>query len=225
MHPLLATRLFTVEFDTIAFVIEVPRDIDEVIDYYAQHHAEDENLLPYYSELWPSALALAKYLLTWSRRLTGTRVIELGCGLGLPSLAAAARGAQVIATDFHPHNERFLRRNIALNSLDNIEYRLLDWNAPPRNLHADLIMGSDLVYEARNIDPFVRCASALCTSQGTVMLADPGRHHLQQTVLQMRTQGFEDELHIIDDIFVIEFSRSRKGVALQAHLPVQPYQV
>lgn len=205
MLPPLATRLHTVEFDTVSFVIEMPCDIDEVIDYYAHHHATDTNLLPYYAELWPSAVALAKHLLTWKRRLAGTRVIELGCGLGLPSLAAAARGAQVLATDFHPHNEPFLRRNIVLNNLGSIEYRLLDWNAPPSDLSADIIIGSDLVYEGRNVEPLAQCAAALCRPKGTILLADPGRHHLQQMVLLVRRFGFHDTLYIVDDIFIIEF--------------------
>ncbi|MCX8044706.1 MAG: methyltransferase domain-containing protein [Desulfobacterota bacterium] len=205
MFPDLTTQLRTVELGTWSLTLELPCDIDEIIDYYAQHHAADINLLPYYAELWPSAVALANFLLSWNYRLTGAQVIELGCGLGLPSLVAAGRGARVLATDFHPHNEYFLRRNIALNDLANIAYCLLDWNSPPPNLSADIIIGSDLIYESRNVEPFVQCTAALCKPNGVLVLADPGRPHLQNTVLLLRNRGFHDTLHIVDDIFIIEF--------------------
>lgn len=222
MPVAIAVHRITVEIGTLSLVVELPRDIDEVIDYYAAHHAEEADLLPYYAELWPSAMALAKHVLSWRRRLTGTMAIELGCGLGLPSLVAASRGARVLATDFHPHNEPFLRRNSALNDLAGIAYRLLDWNAPPAELRADIVIGSDLVYEARNVEPLVRCADALCGPQGLVVLADPGRQHLQRAVLRMRDMGFEDSLSVVDDIFIVEFSRTRERAGLQARSPGPP---
>ena len=52
---------------------------------------------PYWAELWPCARSLAAHLATLD--LTGVRVIELGCGLALPSLVAALRGADVVASD------------------------------------------------------------------------------------------------------------------------------
>jgi len=202
-----------VEIGTLTFAIELPRDIDQVIDYYVEHHAENADLIPYYAELWPSALALARHLAAWPGRLSGKTVVELGCGLGLPSLVAASRGARVLATDFHPHNERFLRRNAALNDLPLITYQVVDWNAPPPGLIADLIIGSDLLYEARNVEPLVRCAAALCGPGGIILLADPGRNHLQGAVDQFRTQGFEDVLRVMDDVFIVEFLRTREKAA------------
>jgi len=222
MPSSIATHRKVVEIGTLPLAIELPRDIDQVIDYYAAHHAADADLLPYYAELWPSAVALAHHLWSWNRRLTGASVIELGCGLGLPSLVAASRGARVLATDFHPHNEPFLRRNIELNGLSGIGYRMLDWNAPPADLRADIVIGSDLVYEARNVEPFARCADALCGPRGIVMLADPGRQHLQRAVVLLRERGFEDVLRVVEDCFIVEFSRTRETAGPQAHSPGPP---
>ena len=56
--------------------------------------------MPYWAELWPSGLALADYVATLD--LAGRRVLELGCGLALPSFAAALGGADVLATDWAP---------------------------------------------------------------------------------------------------------------------------
>ena len=72
-----------------------PRDRDALLTEEAFEH---EEFLPYWAELWPSALALARVVAR--RPLTGRRVIELGCGLGLPSITAALAGGRVLATDW-----------------------------------------------------------------------------------------------------------------------------
>ncbi len=69
-----------------------PRDSEALIDESA--FAQDE-FLPYWAELWPSGLALARRLA--GRALRGARVVELGCGLGLPSLVAARAQGRVLA--------------------------------------------------------------------------------------------------------------------------------
>src|ERR671929_1039716 len=74
-----------------------PRQADALIDEYAFGEAE---FLPYWAELWPSGVALAKAIA--GRALKGARVLELGCGLGLPSIAAARAGGRVLATHWSP---------------------------------------------------------------------------------------------------------------------------
>jgi predicted nicotinamide N-methyase len=81
---------------------ETPEDLlDE--DAFAQ-----DEFLPYWAELWPAAIALASAL---PARLSGVRVVELGCGLGIPSLVAARRGAAVTATDWADEAIELLRQN------------------------------------------------------------------------------------------------------------------
>ena len=72
-----------------------PPSPDELIDETA---FAVEEFLPYWAELWPSGVALAAHVVALD--LTGRRVLELGAGLGLPSLAAAVRGGEVLATDW-----------------------------------------------------------------------------------------------------------------------------
>src|SRR4051794_19415431 len=61
-----------------------PRNPESLLD---EHAFEHEEFLPYWADLWPSALALARALAP--RALRGARTLELGCGVGLPSIAAA----------------------------------------------------------------------------------------------------------------------------------------
>ena len=78
-------------------LIARPDDPESLID--EERFAADE-FMPYWAELWPSGLALADYVATLD--LAGRRVLELGCGLALPSFAAALGGADVLATDWAP---------------------------------------------------------------------------------------------------------------------------
>src|SRR5436190_10893794 len=89
-----------------------PRDSDELLDENAFDH---EEFLPYWAELWPSGRALAE--IVGERDVTGLRVVELGCGLGLPSLSAALGGANVLATDWSPDAVDLVRKNAAANGL------------------------------------------------------------------------------------------------------------
>ena len=87
-----------------------PRQADALIDEYAFGEAE---FLPYWAELWPSGVALAKAIAR--RALKGARVLELGCGLGLPSIAAARAGGRVLAVDWSPAAIELLATNAARN--------------------------------------------------------------------------------------------------------------
>src|SRR5262245_31455755 len=54
--------------------------------------------MPYWVDLWPAARMLAKWLVrqTWP---AGLRALEVGCGLGLPGVAALAMGMRVTFSD------------------------------------------------------------------------------------------------------------------------------
>src|SRR4051812_31819315 len=83
----------TVDVRGRTFALACPARPDELLERAATRGEE----APYWAELWPCARRLAGALC--ERELAGRRVVELGCGLGLPSLVAAARGADVLATD------------------------------------------------------------------------------------------------------------------------------
>ena len=76
-------------------VLQRPRDTNDMLVEEAFEH---EELLPYWAELWPSGVALARAL--DGRSLRGARTLELGCGLGAASIVAALQGGRVLATDW-----------------------------------------------------------------------------------------------------------------------------
>jgi predicted nicotinamide N-methyase len=121
-----------------------PESPDALLDEEA--FADDE-FLPYWAELWPATRALVEAL----PELTGLRVVELGCGLGVPSLVAASRGADVTAVDWAKDAVELLRENAARNGLT-LHAEQRDWREP-WDERFDLALAADVLYERRNVVP------------------------------------------------------------------------
>jgi predicted nicotinamide N-methyase len=145
----------------------IPRDSEALIDEAA---FEQDEFMPYWAELWPSALALAEAV---GRARPRGRVLELGCGLGIPSLVAAASGAHVLAVDWSAHAVELLARNAQRAGVP-VAARHWDWTGEPAALDGpfDLVIAADVLYEERNIAPVLRALDALA---GEAWVADPGR--------------------------------------------------
>jgi len=146
-----------------------PRDAEALLD---EHAFEHEEYLPYWAELWPSSLALARAI--GGRALKGARTLELGCGLGLPSIAAALAGGRVLATDWSSEAIRMTETNAERNDAA-LETLVCSWSEPAPLLERapwDLVLASDVLYEARNGEALL----ALLPQLGRdIWLADPGR--------------------------------------------------
>jgi predicted nicotinamide N-methyase len=121
-----------------------PESPDALLDEEA--FANDE-FLPYWAELWPAAIALAQAL----PDVDGLRVVELGCGLGVPSLVAASRGAYVTAVDWAEDAVELLRLNAKRNRLV-LKAEQRDWREP-WDERFDLALAADVLYERRNVEP------------------------------------------------------------------------
>ncbi len=132
-------------------------------------------IAPYWAVLWRSGVALARELdRTPSGVLSDLRVVELGCGLGLPSLIAARAGATVLATDAEPEALSLLERNASENGLD-LETMLVDWAQPERLVERgpfDIVLAADLLYEETAVD---HLRSLMPQLAAQAWLADPGR--------------------------------------------------
>ena len=146
-----------------------PPQADELIDEEA---FDEDEFLPYWAELWPSGLALAEAVA--GLELRGLRVVELGAGLGLPSLVAALGGADVLASDWAADAVELLELNAERNGIA-LRAARVRWDEPEPLLAEapwELVLGADLLYERRNADLLLELLPRLGR---TVLLADPGR--------------------------------------------------
>jgi predicted nicotinamide N-methyase len=153
-------------------VVLRPRDTEALLD---EHAFEAEEFLPYWAEVWPSSIALARAVS--ARTLGGRRVLELGCGLGLPSVVAALGGARVLATDWSAEAVRAAARNAEANGTALATGRVA-WDEPGPLLAGapwDLVLASDVLYEQRMVDALLALLPRLVDARGEVWLADPGR--------------------------------------------------
>jgi predicted nicotinamide N-methyase len=151
-----------------------PRDADALLD---EHAFEEEEFLPYWAQLWPSGVALARTVA--ARSLKRARVLELGCGLGLPSIAAARAGGRVLAVDWSPAAIDLLAANAERNGVA-VEALVVSWTAPEALLERapfDLVLAADVLYERRNAPVL---ADLLPRLGREVLFADPGRAHLDE---------------------------------------------
>ena len=129
-------------------------------------------IAPYWAVLWRSGVALARELET--AELRGLRVVELGCGLALPSLAGARAGAEVLATDACAEALELATRNAKLNGL-RLDTARIDWAEPGELLERapfDLVLGADLLYEPGSAVPLLELLPRLGRE---AWIADPGR--------------------------------------------------
>jgi predicted nicotinamide N-methyase len=159
----------TVELAGRELTLIRPASADALIDEEA---FDDDEFLPYWAELWASGIALAREV--GASDLDGARVLELGAGLGLPSLAAAIRGAHVFATDWAADAIELLLVNARRNGVE-LSAERVRWDEPAALLAGapwDLVLGADLLYESRNADQLLELLPLLGAD---VLLADPGR--------------------------------------------------
>ena len=159
----------TVELAGRSLTLLRPASADALIDEEA---FDDDEFLPYWAALWPSGVALAQAV--GELDLRGLSVLELGAGLGLPSLAAALRGADVLATDWADDAVELLRLNAGRNRIG-LRVERARWDAPAPLLDGapwSLVLGADLLYEQRNADQLLELLPLLGAD---VLLADPGR--------------------------------------------------
>jgi predicted nicotinamide N-methyase len=149
-----------------------PRDAEALLCEDAFEH---EEFLPYWAELWSSGVALAHDVAR--RALRGARTLELGCGLALPSIAAARAGGRVLATDWSAAAVAAAARNAERNGAE-LETMACDWSAPGPLLERapfDLVLASDVLYERRNVDQLLALLPRLVDERGRILVADPGR--------------------------------------------------
>jgi predicted nicotinamide N-methyase len=166
-----------------------PTEADALID---EEEFERDERLPYWADLWPSAVALARYVA--EENLEGRRVVELGCGVGLPSVVAISRGAAVTAADHYAGALDFARYNAWVNLADQEpETRLLDWHAPEtEGLEPfDLVLAADVLYESRNVPALDALIPTLLSPGGGALIADPRRKNTPVFLERMREKGFE----------------------------------
>jgi predicted nicotinamide N-methyase len=157
--------------DAHTFSILKPANSDDLIR--EEDFVKDERL-PYWADVWPSSLVLAGKLLELEGR--GRTALELGCGVGLSTLAAATAGYDVLSTDYYEDALDVTRANVFRNLGTLARTRMVDWRHFPDDLgRFDLVFASDVLYEKEYAALLPVILESVLAPGGVALVADPGR--------------------------------------------------
>lgn len=112
------------------------------------------------------------------------RILELGAGTGLCSLAAHFLGADVTATDMNKEAVLgILRRNLAANGADAIKVVPHDWGTPvaaPLSPPYDYVLAADVIFKEELVPLLVKSMEALAGPQSLVFMC--AENHSQKAL-------------------------------------------
>ena len=103
---------------------------------------------------WESGIVLSRFVLSLQ---SSSSLLELGSGSGLVGIAAAKHtpASSVTLTDFNTRVLDNIRTNLERNSAT-AQVRYLDWTNPSTYTEpADIVVGSDLIYDGAPIEMLV----------------------------------------------------------------------
>jgi predicted nicotinamide N-methyase len=165
------TSIEDATIDEHTFSILRPANSDDLIR--EEDFVKDERL-PYWADVWPSSIILAGKLLELEGR--GKSALELGCGVGLSTLAATRAGFDVLSTDYYEDALDVTRANVFRNLGTIARTRLVDWRHLPQDLGTfDLVFASDVLYENEYAELLPLLLLGLLAPTGVALIADPGR--------------------------------------------------
>lgn len=147
-------------------------ELDDPVAYIESRGQDD---LPYWTKLWPAALVLAG--LAAQLPAAAEPVLELGAGLGVPGLIAAAKGRRVTLTDLDPDALEFARATAELNGLgERVDVLPLDWTVAPTGLGPfRTILGAEILYQPALYPGLVEILAGLLAPGGTAFISHEER--------------------------------------------------
>lgn len=148
---------------------------------------------PLFGMIWPSARMLANAMQT--QDITGKRILEVGCGLGLASLVLHRRLGNITASDCHPLAENFIQENARLNALPTIPYQTGNWSRENPDLgRFDLLIASDVLYERDQPEVLAQFIDQHAHAHAEIIVLDPDRGNRNEFCRRMVARGFTVDL-------------------------------
>jgi len=156
-----------------------------------QDDPEPDGRIYFWWGLTAAALALARELESRAD-LENRRVVELGCGLGLPGVVAGLLGARVTFTDAKAEALAYARQNAAANDLPRARttFSVLDWVAPATREQFDFVLGTEILYDYNMHRAQLQLFDRLLAPGGTLVLADRRRRVVERFFGRLRDAGF-----------------------------------
>ena len=132
-------------------------------------------IFPYWAKVWASADALVQFLREEPAWIQNKIVLEIGAGIGIPSLSIAAQTDKIVISDYAPDAVALLQKNIEHLKLNNASAACIDWNHISEDVIADTILLSDTNYEPAVHENLTFLIDTCINKGSTILLATPNR--------------------------------------------------
>jgi predicted nicotinamide N-methyase len=171
------------------------KNVDELYEHLIAKGDDHEDMkderIPYWADLWPSAIALSEHLIKSNAINSGISVHDMGCGLGLPGIVAGMLGAKVLFTDYLTEALDFAKQNWELNCKSEALFEKMDWRKPDVTFKADLLLASDVAYERKSFEFLPNAFRTLTNPGGKIIISEPRRLYAQEFFDSLQFQGFQ----------------------------------
>ena len=188
------THIETFNISGLQINLRIITDPEVLFDELLGKNPDDlrvkDEQIPYWADLWPSSIALSRYLVDNPVVKKQMNVLELGCGLGLAGIVAGMLGGKITMTDYLPEAVDMARQNSVLNNLTDVKFQVMDWRDPDISLSADLILASDIAYEAKSFPQIIQAFSKLLNPGGKILITEPNRSFAQSFHKALPGAGF-----------------------------------
>ena len=154
---------------------------------------------PYWAKVWPSAIALVKVLQKHPSLIRDKTVLELGAGIGLPSLLMANEAKTIQVSDYDSEAVELFRKNIAHLQLHNVQALQMDWNDLPENIDPEVIILSDVNYDPTQFESLTKLIQKFIHQGCTIILSTPQRIIANPFVLALSEFIIADYLEMVDE--------------------------
>jgi predicted nicotinamide N-methyase len=153
-----------------------PDAVDRLIDDAALGAASAvDEYMPYWASIWPAARVLAEAVLREPWPADKPHALEIGCGLGLPGLAALACGFHVTFSDYDATSLRFVAESAHANGFTNFDVLQMDWRWPPPDLQASMLLAADVAYDRDMFAPLAALVRRVLAPGGLCLMANGDR--------------------------------------------------
>ncbi len=159
------------QIDEIKIELAIPDD-DALKDAWNKQQTYN---FPYWGKSWPAAEALAIFISANRQLFTHQRVLEIGAGLGLPSLIAARFAKSITSTDYLPMPLEYISISAQKNSISQLNTLVLNWHDLPEYLPYDMILLSDVNYDPAELDHLYQLIIKLTRKNIKIVLSTPQR--------------------------------------------------
>jgi predicted nicotinamide N-methyase len=167
--------------------------------YAALLESDPATPFPYWAKVWPSSIALLDVLQKHPNWIKDKNVLELGAGIGLPSLMIASITKSIQISDYEKEAVELMQKNIEHLELENVEALQLDWNALPKAIHPEVVILSDVNYDPTQFETLTKLIEKFIHQGCTIILSTPQRIMASPFVLALSTFIIADYVELVDE--------------------------